>query len=94
MKKNVNYFQLYLGNLTLQDENIIYKQRHLATVNDNGRSLATESHGPDIKKLFLTSFFKRSIKSFSFSTHLFRGIIIIIGKSLIGGTADSMKLFR
>ena len=58
--KDINPFQL--ENLTLQDENIWYKQRHLATVNDNGRSLATESQGPDIKNLFLASFGKRAIK--------------------------------
>ena len=47
-----------MENLTLQDDNIRYRQRHLATVNDNDRRLATESQGPDIKKMFLASFLK------------------------------------
>ena len=83
-KKLIIRFQLYLGNLTSQDENIRCKQRHLATVSDNHRSLFTESQGPDNKHLFLASFLQRAIKSFSFATHLFRGIIIIIRKSLRG----------
>ena len=38
--------------------------------------------------------FLRGRSDIFFATHPFRGIIIIIRKSLMGGTADSMKLFR
>ena len=37
-------------------------QRHLGAENNNGQSLAKESQGPDIKKMFLASFLKREIK--------------------------------
>ena len=60
--KYIVHLQLYLGNLTLQEENIKYQQRHLGAENDNSRSLALESQGPDIKKLFLALFLKKAIK--------------------------------
>ena len=49
--KDINLFQLYQRNLTLQDETIRYLQRHLGAENKNGGSLAIESQGPDIKKI-------------------------------------------
>ena len=64
------------------------------SVNDNGQSLATESQGPDITNWFLVLILKRMAKSFSFAKHSFRGIIIIIEKSLRGETADSFQFFR
>ena len=36
--------------------------------------------------------FNRAVKTFSVATHLFRGIILNIRKSLRWGTSDSMKL--
>ena len=53
------------------------------------RALSTTN----IKYLFEASFVKRVIKSFSVTTHLFRGIMIIIRKSLRWGTIDPMKLY-
>ena len=45
-----------------QPDSASYRQRHLAAVNDNWQSLASESQGPDITNLFLASFLKRAIK--------------------------------
>ena len=53
------------------------------------RALSTTN----IKYLFEASFVKRVIKSFSVTTHLFRGIMIIIRKSLRWGTIDPIKLY-
>ena len=47
----------------------------------------------NITYLFQPSFVKNVIKSFSVTTHLFRGIMIIIRKSLRWGTIDPMKLY-
>ena len=41
-----------------------------------------------------TSFPNRADKTFSGATHLFRGIILNIRKSLRWGTSDSMKLYK
>ena len=45
-----------------------------------------------MKNLNQTSFPNRAVKTFSVATHLFRGIILNIRKSLRWGTSDSMKL--
>ena len=45
--KGINHFQPYLGNLTLQDENIRYQQRHLGAENNNSPILGIESQGPE-----------------------------------------------
>ena len=42
--------------------------------------------------IILGLFFKTAIKSFSVATHLFRGIIITIRKSLRWGTTNPLKL--
>ena len=47
-----------------------------------------------IKNLDKTSFPNRAGKIFSIATHLFRGIILNIRKSLRGGTSDSTKLSK
>ena len=72
-----------------QDLNISCMQSHLAAA--KGRRVL----GPfycQHQDLFLASFLKRAIKSYSVATHLFRGIIVIIRKSLRWGTPDSVKL--
>ena len=57
----------------------------------------TECLGPATieieKKLFQASFLKRTITTFSLATHLSRGIILNIRKSLKRGTTASMKHF-
>ena len=45
-------------------------------------------------KIYLEPHFFRGPSNNYFATHLFGGIIFIIRKSLIGGTADSIKLFK
>ena len=60
-------------------------------------SQATKCQGPatiNMKNLDQTSFPYRAVKTFSVATHLFRGIILNIGKSLRWGTTNSMKLFK
>ena len=67
-------------------------QRHLAA---EKYSYATQCKGPAsiyIKNLYQPLFPNRAVKTFSVATHLFRGIILNIRKSLKWGTSDSMKL--
>ena len=69
-------------------------QRHLGAAK---YSLATQCYGPatiNMKNLDQTSFPNRAVKTFSVATHLFRGIILNIGKSLRWGTSDFIKLSK
>ena len=47
-----------------------------------------------MKNLDQTSFPIRAVKTFSVATHLLRGIILFIGKSLRFGTSHYMKLSK
>ena len=63
----------------------INKKKSLLGFLENNRKLQ--------KKLFQASFLKRAIKSFSVTTHLYRGIILNIRKSLSRVTTDYIKHF-
>ena len=90
--------QKQIFTLTLSEKfSIRLVHRHLAAANESGQSFKqTECQGPasiDIKIVFQASFLKRAITSFSVATHLSRGIILNIRKSLRRGTNNSMKHF-
>ena len=70
-------------------------QRHLGAEKDN---LTKQCYGP--ANIYINNFDQtsypsnRAVKTFSVATHLFRGIILNIRKSLRWGTSDSMKLSK
>ena len=69
-------------------------QRHLGAAK---YSQATQCQGPatiNMKNLDQTSLPKRAVKTFSVAIHLFRGILLNIGKFLRWSTSDSMTLFK
>ena len=87
--------QLHMENLTLQDVNIKCLLRHLGPAKGGCSNKAEECKVPSTNNMHVilkSTQLKRAVKSFSVTTHLYRGIIIKIRKSLRWGTTYSMKL--
>ena len=66
----------------------LYRCREKTVRLHNVRALLPANN---IKNLAQTSFPNRAVKTFSVSTHFFRGTILNIRKSFRWGTSDSMK---
>ena len=65
----------------------IYPKKEIFYTDNIRASVTNCMSAIDIKNLFQASFLKRAVKSVSVATHLFRGIIVKIRKSLRCGTA-------